>query len=343
MRALITGATGFLGSRLARQLVDRGDDVVALVRATSDRRRLDGLSVDVAEGDVTDADSVRRALAGADQVFHCAGVVEFGPRDATFLERVNVGGTRNVLDAAVAAAVPAVHVSSLAALGATVLGEEPKDEGWWSPEPPAAVYEETKRQGHEHARRLAAEGASVRIVMPGGIYGVGDQSTLHDLIRAYVLWPIPIGYFPEIRQSTVYVDDCADALVRVADRGTDGGEYIAAAEAVTMREWFTCIAEGAGYRPPRWYVPTAIVRRLSGPAGALSVLAGRSPTEVPETAAVATHDCAYLGNKLRAELGWEPRDLRLGMAEMAAGLQAEHAEQRSRRGAAGQVRRARPR
>lgn len=326
MRALITGATGFLGSHLARQLVGRGDEVVALVRTTSDRGRLAGLDLTYAEGDVTDAGSVVRAVAGVDQVFHCAGVVEFGPRDRSFLDRVNVEGTRHVLDAAVAAGVPAVHVSSLAALGATEPDRPPKDESWWSPSPPAAVYEETKRKGHEHARALAAAGASVRIVMPGGIYGVGDQSTLHDLIRAYSLWWLPLGYFPEIRQCTVHVDDCADALVRVADHGTDGEEYLAVAETVTIREWITLIARGGGHRPPPWYVPTTVVRRLGGPAGKASVWFGRSPTEVPETIAVATHDCAYTGTKLRAELGWEPRPLDEGMAEMARALTIEQAE-----------------
>ena len=329
MRALITGATGFLGSHLAHQLVERGDEVVALVRTTSDRSRLDGLAIDYAEGDVTDADSVQRAIESVDQVFHCAGVVEFGPRDRRFLDRVNVDGTRHVLDAAVAAGVPAVHVSSLAALGATVLGEEPKDETWWSTDPPAAVYEETKRLGHEHARALAADGASVRIVMPGGIYGIGDQSTLYDLIRAYSLWSLPLGYFPEIRQSTVHVDDCADALLRVADRGVDGGEYVVVAETVEIREWLTLIAQGGGHRPPRWYISTQMVRRLGGPAGKVSAWFGRSPTEVPETIAVATHDCAYTGAKLRTELGWEPRSLADGMAEMARGLQAEQAEARA--------------
>lgn len=328
MRALITGATGFLGSHLARQLVARGDQVVALVRTTSDRSRLAGLAIEVAEGDVTDAESVRRALAGVDQVFHCAGVVEFGPRDRSFLDRVNVDGTRTVLDAAVAAGVPAVHVSSLAALGATVLGDEPKDESWWSTEPPAAVYEETKRLGHEHARSLAAAGASVRIVMPGGIYGVGDQSTLHDLIRTYSLWPVPVGYFPEIRQSTVHVEDCADALLRVADRGVDGGEYVAVAESVTIREWLTLIAVGGGHRPPRWYVPTTTVRRLGGPLGTMSGWFGRSPTEIPETIAVATHDCAYRGDRLRTELGWEPRPLAEGMAAMGRSLRQERTERR---------------
>src|SRR5690349_2156229 len=119
MRALVTGATGFLGSNVASQLVGRGDEVVALVRATSDRSRLDGLAIDYAEGDVTDRDSVEKALDGVTQVFHCAATVEFGPRDPTFMEKVNVTGTENVLGAAAERDIPAVHTSSLSALGPT--------------------------------------------------------------------------------------------------------------------------------------------------------------------------------------------------------------------------------
>ena len=119
VRAVVTGATGFLGSRLARQLVDRGDDVCVLVRTTSDLRRLDGLDLETSPGDVTDRASVIRAMAGADVVFHCAALVELGPPDRTRLEEVNVGGTRDVLEAAAEQGALAVHVSSVSALGPT--------------------------------------------------------------------------------------------------------------------------------------------------------------------------------------------------------------------------------
>lgn len=332
MRVLVTGATGFLGSHLARQLVERGDEVRVLVRASSDRSRLEGLDLTEAIGDVTDEASVVGAVEGVDRVFHCAAAVEFGPRDPSFLERVNVGGARHVLGAAAERSIPAVHVSSLAALGATPAGEPPKDESWWSGAPPAAVYEATKRSAHEYARSLVRAGAPLRIAMPGGIYGYGDESTMASLIKAYALFPVPMGYLPDVRQSLVNVDDCADALLRIADHGVDGGEYIVAAEAVTLREWIDLIATSAGHRTPAVWMPTRWVRACSRPGGAVASWFGASKGMVPETIAVATHDSAYTGDKLRRELGWSPRPLTQGMLEMVGAIQeSADRERRERR------------
>ncbi len=327
MRCLVTGATGFLGSHVARRLAARGDDVRVLVRASSDRSRLRRLDLEYVEGDVTDAGSVTRAMDGIELVFHCAAVVEFGPADPSFMRSINVGGTRNVLDAAVAADARVVYVSSLAALGATPADGGLQDESWWSDEPMAAVYEETKREAHEHARALIAEGAKIRIALPGGIYGYGDQSTMYDLIRSFSLYPMLVGYMPEVRQSTVNVDDCADALLLIADDGADGEEYIVVSEAVTIKEWLVLIAEGAHRRPPVAYLSTETVRRLGPPSGKVMGWMGRSPTMIPETIAVATHHAAFSGAKLRA-LGWDPRPLDVGMRQMAAQIQTASRERR---------------
>lgn len=334
MRVLVTGATGFLGSHVARRLVERGDDVRVLVRATSDRSRLRRLELDYAEGDVTDAASVERAMEGIDLVFHCAAVVEFGPTDPSFMYAINVGGTRHVLDAANARGARVVYVSSLAALGATPAHDpEPKDETWWSTEPAAAVYEATKREAHEYARELIAGGAKIRIALPGGIYGYGDQSTMYDLIRSFSLYPMLVGYMPEVRQSTVNVDDCADALMLIADQGVDGDEYIVVSEAVTIREWLVLITAGAHRRAPVVYLPTKTVRALGPPSGKVMARLGRSPTMVSETIAVATHHSAYTGAKLRA-MGWDPRPLDVGMNQMASQIQAAARHKRRNRRAA---------
>lgn len=331
MRALVTGATGFLGSHVARLLAERGDEVVALVRRTSDRSRLDGLELGYVEGDVTDRDAVERALHGVTQVFHCAATVEFGPRDPSLMERVNVVGTENVLGAAAEHDIPAVHTSSLAALGPTPRDEPPKDESWWSDDEPAVAYEDTKRRAHRYARSLAEKGAPVRIAMPGGIYGFGDQSTMADLIRAYTLWPIPIGYLPEVRQSTVAVEDCADALVRIADRGQDGDEFVVVAEAVTVAEWLKVITDAAGHRGPVAYLPSNWVRAMAKPGAKVAAWFGLPPSMVPETVAVATHDSAYRGDRLRRELGWDPRPLAHGMQAMVDAIKADEARKRAQR------------
>ncbi len=318
MLVLVTGATGFLGSHVARHLTARGDDVRVLVRTTSDRSRLDGLDLHEAIGDVTDAASVREAVIGVDAVVHCAALVEFGPRDPSKMEEVNFGGARNVLDAAAEAGARAVHVSSLSAYGPTEAGKPPKDETWWHADPLEVAYERTKRAGHRHARELAADGASIRIAAPGGIYGFGDSSTMSQLIEVFTKYPVPVGYLPEVRQTTVNVDDCADAILRIldADAEADGEEYVVGAEVVTIAEWLSVICRAAGRRPPLVNMPASWVRALGKPGGKVAGWLGQPPEMVAETVAVATHDSAYTGQKLRDELEWEPRSLEEGMQEM---------------------------
>lgn len=326
MRALVTGATGFLGSHLARMLCARGDQVRVLVRSTSDLSRLRDLPVEIVEGDVTDRAAVDRAVAGRDQVFHAAAYLEFGPSDPSFMERVNVAGTENVLGAAARDGVPAVHVSSVASLGPT--DTEPVDETHWCTDMPSVPYERTKREAHLVARRLAAGGASVRIAAPGGIYGWGDTSELAQIIRAYVLYPIPVGYMPEMVHSVVNVDDCADGLVRIAERANDGDEFVLASETVTLARWFELFCRGAGRRPPSVYVPTSALRSITPALDRLDRLGVPGSAMALETLAMATRHLAYSGEKARRELGWAPRSLEQGMAELAAALQAERQVQR---------------
>ncbi len=329
MRALVTGATGFLGSHVARALVARGDDVRVLARPTSDRSRLGDLDVEIAEGDVTDAASVVDAVADTDLVVHCAAVVDLGSPDRARTEAVNVGGTEHVLGAAADAGVLAVHVSSVSAHGPT--GPSPVDEGWWVPHPPTIGYEATKRRAHEVALALAADGAAVRIGTPGGIYGFGDESSMARLIRTFVRYPTPVGYLPDRYQSLVDVRDCADALALIAERGRDGEEYLLVADAVPFRRWFELIAAGAGRRPPVAYVPTGVVRASARPSAAVTRWLGGNPGTVTDTIGIATRHSAFSGGKARRELGWDPRPLAVGMAQMAAAIRDDDARRRAER------------
>lgn len=329
MRALVTGATGFLGSRVARRLGEVGTDVRVIVRPTSDLRRLDGLDVDIVHGDVTDRASVFAATRDVDVVYHCAALVELGPPDTTRLHDVNVNGTRHVLEAAADVGALAVHVSSVSALGPT--GVEPVDETWWSPEEPSVPYERTKRAAHELARSFAANGARVRIGIPGGIYGYGDESSMAALITAFASYPTPVGYMPELVQSLVNVDDCAEGLRLIADRGDDGDEFILCADAVPFRRWFELIAFGAGRRAPIAFVPTGAVRWASRPIAGVMRRVGANPGVVTDTVAIATRHQAFSGDKARSELGWQPRDLRQGMVEMCGAIRMDNDRKRAAR------------
>jgi nucleoside-diphosphate-sugar epimerase len=328
VHALVTGATGFLGSHLAARLMARGARVRVLVRRTSDLERLSGLDVEYVYGDVTDRAAVDAAVGGVDTVFHCAALVELGPVDAARLREVNVEGTRNVLEAAAAAGALAIHVSSVSALGPT--GPSPVDETWWADTAPTVAYEAAKRRAHELARQLAAGGASVRIASPGGIYGYGDESSMAQLIETFSRYPTPIGYMPELVQSLVNVDDCADGLILIADRGRDGEEYLLVADTVTFREWFELIACGAGRRAPIAYVPTRFVRWCSRPIAAVVRRLGGNAGMVTDTVEIATRHQAFSGERARRELGWEPRSLRQGMVEMCGAYRRDHRRRRSR-------------
>jgi dihydroflavonol-4-reductase len=317
VRYLVTGGTGFLGSRLARALTARGDDVRVLMRPTSDRRRLAGLPVEEAIGDVTDAASVARAIDGVDVVFHAAAMYEFGPRDPAFMERTNVGGTRNVLDAAAARGLLAVCVSSTAALGPTGTGTQ--DETHRASSPPHSAYEATKRAAHDLALEHAARGHRVRIACPGTIYGPDDPSLGGMFHRLYAKGLIRVGFLPDMKMTLVHLDDCADGLIRVADGGKDGETYILAGQIVTFREWFEGLARAASRKPPRVFVGERALARLKPLASLGAPLVGLSPALAREAIAMSagTH-WAYSSDKARRELGWSPRELDEGLADTLA-------------------------
>jgi nucleoside-diphosphate-sugar epimerase len=308
----VTGATGFLGSRTVAALCERGEQVRVLVRPTSNRRRLDGLAVEYAEGDVTDRASVEKALDGVEVVYHSAALYELGTGDPEYMERVNVGGTENVLSAAHERGILAIHVSSVAALGPT--GTQPVVEGHWRQDMPRSPYEATKKRAHLLARSMAESGARVRISMPGSIYGPDDPSLL-GTAHKFLFRGMPVAIGAGLIMSFVNVDDCADGLVRIAERGRDGGEYILVGETATFRQWFETIADVTGKNPPRFYLPDFIVWDVGDVVR--RAVPGRPGRILRDAIAMSAGEhWSFSSEKARRELGWEPHSLRHGMIEL---------------------------
>lgn len=195
MRYALTGATGFVGGELARQLVDAGHDVVALVRTPRRATGLAELGVELVEGDLDSAPALDRLLAGADGLFHVAGWYRLGDRDLSAGERVNVEGTRNVLEAALRAGTPkVVHTSTLAVNSDT--GGAVRDETHRHTGSHITEYDRTKARAHDVAHELAARGLPVVTVMPGAIDGPGDTSQVGELVAQVVAGrrpQVPLG------------------------------------------------------------------------------------------------------------------------------------------------------
>jgi nucleoside-diphosphate-sugar epimerase len=317
---LVTGATGFLGSRLAKLLADRGREVRVLVRATSNRRRLEGLDLEIAEGDVTDRSSVEKAVHGVDTVYHAAALYEFGTPDVGLMEKINVGGTTNVLETAHAERVPAVYVSSVSALGPT--GPEPADESHRHEGPPGSSYAATKRQALDVARAMAADGARVRTALPPLIYGPDDDSVVGLIFRWLVRGWLRAGPPRSVRTSVVHVDDCAAGLVAIAERGVDGEEYVLSAQTVTFGEWYDVSCRLAGKRPPLVWFPAPVIglsERLLVRTAPVTGRPGRLMRDL--VGMVGGGHWAYSGDKARRELGWAPRSLEEGLGETIAWYQ----------------------
>jgi nucleoside-diphosphate-sugar epimerase len=180
MRYFLTGATGFLGGRLARRLHAAGHEVVALVRDVRKAENLAQLGVELHAGDITERATLQKPMAGADGVFHCAAWYKLGVREPQVAQAVNVEGTRNVLETMRELDIPrGVYTSTLAVFSDT--HGKLADENDYYDGPHISLYDRTKWQAHyEVAQPLMAAGLPLTIVLPGVIYGPGDQSAVHD-------------------------------------------------------------------------------------------------------------------------------------------------------------------
>lgn len=321
MRYALTGATGFVGGELARQLVEAGHEVVALVRSPARAIRLDALGVDLVQGDLDDSNALDRLLAGADGLFHVAGWYKLGQREASAGQRTNVEGTRNVLEAARRADTPKVVHTSTLAVNSDTRGRV-LDETHEHPGAHLSEYDRTKAEAHAIAKAFAAAGLPLVIVMPGGIYGPGDTSQVGELIEQVVAAkrpPVPRGGG---RLTWAHVGDVARGHLLAMQRGVPGETYMLAGDPATLDELLAQVAEIAGTAGPI-RLPAALVRATERVVTPLSRLVPLPATYHPETLRAAF--ASYLGTRAKAEreLGWTARPLSEGLAQTVAALREQ--------------------
>src|SRR5437588_3152321 len=239
MRAFVTGATGFIGSHVARKLRERGDDVVALVRSPEKAGELRELGCQLVEGSLSDEEAIRRGVQGADAVFHVGASYKVGiPRShRPALHDANVRGTERVLDAAVEAGVNRiVYVSTGNAYGNT--HGQVVDESYVRPQPPdfLSYYDQTKYEAHQVALDRISKGTPIVIVQPCAVYGPDDPSEVGNMIDQTRTGKLKLRMFPDAGFNFAYVEDIAAGIVLAHDKGRIGESYNLAGPKSTMGE-----------------------------------------------------------------------------------------------------------
>ncbi len=318
MRYFVTGATGFLGGALVRQLRAAGHDVVALVRDPTRAGGLAGLGCTLAPGDITEPATLEAPMRGVDGLFHCAAVYTMRALDRAFAERVNVDGTRNVLRAMKAARVPkGVYTSTVAIFSSTrgrVVDESHEYSGPWVNE-----YERTKWKAHvEVARPMVRDGLPLVILLPGAIYGPGDHSMVGGMLDGFLAGKLPA--LPErFANSWSHVDDIARAHVLAMQKGRPGEEYIVAGPRHTVGEFIEIAGRVTG-RPARpRLLPPWLFRTGAALASVVETVTAMPPGySSSELRFVAETTYLASSEKARRELGWEPRPVAEGLRYLNA-------------------------
>jgi farnesol dehydrogenase len=324
VKLLLTGGTGFLGKAVARALDRRSHTLRVLARPTSDRRGLPA-AAEFAEGDVTDAASLKTAARGCDAVVHMAALVKMWVPERERFEAVNVGGLNNALEAAREAGARLVYTSSFIAVGPA--GPEPADERTVHPgDRYRNDYERTKAEADRIARAAAAAGQDVVILYPGVVYGPGDLTDGNLVVK--MVDDHLHGRFPGIigpgdrLWSYAFVDDVAEGHADALERGRAGERYFLAGENVTMVGLFARLEEVSGTPPPRRHIPYGVAEALGRSLVLWAEMTGRPPLLTHEVVAVFREHWAYSSAKAERELGYRPRPLIDGLRQTVEWLRA---------------------
>jgi nucleoside-diphosphate-sugar epimerase len=316
MKYFVTGATGFIGGRVARQLLAAGHEVIALVRTPSAAQDLVTQGVKVHAGDITDKESLRTPMTGVDGVFHIAAWYKVGVWDTSQAETINVDGTRNVLEMMKELGIPkGVYTSTLTVFSDT--RGQIVDESYTYTGPSfLSEYDRTKWKAHyEVARPLMQAGLPLVIVQPGLVYGPGDTSIVHQGWMNYLRGKLPIS-----PSGTTYcwghVDDTAHGHLLAMEQGKVGESYIIAGPKYSVVEAFTLAEQISGVRAPRLHPAPWMMKAL---ASMIRLIGALFPLPEPYSAESirSSAGVSYLGSneKARRELGYAPRTLEQGLPE----------------------------
>ena len=310
----VTGATGFIGGEIVKQLIGRGHKVVALVRSPARAGMLKALGVEMHTGDITDRETLKAPMTGVDGVFHVAAWYKVGLKDP-LADQINVDGTRNVLQTMRSLEIPRGVYTSTVAVFSDTKGAMP-DETYRYDGNHLSEYDRTKWIAHYRvAEPKMATGLPLTIVMPGLVYGPGDTSgmrtALVDLLR---------GRMPFTPARTAFcwghVEDTARGHIQAMEKGTPGATYILAGPRHTFEYAFALAASLAKVRAPLLHPGPYALRAMAAAMAIANRFVTLPPAFTPEALRVVA-GTTYLGSSEKAvrELAFNARPLEEGMAQ----------------------------
>ncbi|HEY9785523.1 MAG TPA: SDR family NAD(P)-dependent oxidoreductase [Candidatus Obscuribacterales bacterium] len=304
MRILVTGASGFIGSKLVPRLIEEGHKIRTMGRGSSVPRNLAHLSVEHVRGDVTNPEHAATAVEGCDAVYHLAGLVSYRKTDLNRAYGVNVMGTRNIMQACLRAGVKRViHTSSVAAMGIPEFGTIADETFAYNLNGLGLSYCDTKHEAELEVLQAFKAGLPVLMLNPGIIFGEGDTHPHHHVIfgamsRGWLLGVPPGGVpFSDI-------NDVVEAHVNALTKGRTGERYVLVSANLTMKEAASIFARVFHTRKPICEIPGAIVVALGSLSESILPLMGLTPSLTRQVAWLSQHRIFFSSKKAEEELGF---------------------------------------
>ncbi|MCX5723046.1 MAG: NAD-dependent epimerase/dehydratase family protein [Nitrospirae bacterium] len=317
MKALVTGATGFIGGAVTRALVGRGIDVRVLTRGGADLQNLQGLTVERIEGDLRDQASLRKALTGCQQLYHVAAHYALWAKDPSIFYDVNVTGTKNLLEAARSVGTARiVYCSTIGAIGLPPGGGLGTEETPVSLDQMAGHYKRSKYLAEQEVLKLAKAGLPVVIVNPSAPVGAGDvkPTPTGQVIVDFMKGRMPA--YIETDMNIVDVDDVAAGHLLAMEKGRIGERYILGNKNLMLREVFEILSRLTGVKAPTVKLPRLAILPLAYLNQWIANFTGQPPRIPLEGVKMAKYKMHYDCGKAIRELGipQTPPEIALGKA-----------------------------
>ncbi len=306
MITLVTGAAGFLGSHVARQLVARGEEVRVLMRSSSSNRAISDLSLEYVTGDLRDVASLERAMKGVERVFHVAADYRLWAKKPQDIYDSNVGGTKNLLAAAKQAGVAQLIYTSTVATIAVDRPELPNEFTDAKLEEMIGHYKRSKWMAEQEVLREAKEGAPIIVAMPTTPVGPWDwkPTPTGKIVLDFLNGKMP-GYV-DTGLNFVGVEDCAAGHLLISEKGKPGERYLLGAENLTLKGLLDLLARITGLPAPFLKIPHGIAMGVAYVNTAFSRLAGKEPGIPVEGVKIAQHKMFVDASRAQRELGFKP-------------------------------------